>query len=327
MRWPSGVFPIEKVYNAGVLRLLGLFLVLIPARGEIRVGIIGTDTSHATAFTAILNDPNHAQHIPGARVVAAYKGGSADIEESRSRVGKIAEELRAKYGVEIVPSIEVLLSKVDAVLLESVDGRTHLAQATPVIAAGKPLFIDKPLASTLDDAREIARLAKDHHVKWWSSSTLRYAEWLIAMKTKPIEGAITWGPGPLEPHHALELSWYAIHAVEMLYALMGNGCLDVTWTAAGTSDLLTGRWAGGHVGTVRTSKPSGEYGAVAFSKEGVQQSPAKTTYSYVPLVRDIVRFFETGVVPVDNQQTLEVFAFMDAAQRSKQGNGARTRLR
>ena len=306
--------------------LLGL-LALIPVRAEIRVGIIGTDTSHATAFTAILNDANNAHYIPGVRVVAAYKGGSLDIEESRSRVDKYAEELSSKYGVEIVPSIESLLGKVDAVLLESVDGRTHLAQAKQVIIAGKPLFIDKPLASTLEDAREIARLAKDYHVKWWSSSTLRYADWLIAMKTKSIGGAITWGPGPLEPHHALELSWYAIHAVEMLYTLMGRGCLDVTWTSAETSDLLTGRWVGGHVGTVRTSKPSGEYGAVAFSTEGVLQSPAKASFSYVPLVRDIVRFFETGVVPVDNQTTLEIFAFMDAAQRSKQGGGARTKLR
>ena len=127
---------------------------------DLRVGIIGTDTSHVPAFTKVLNDASAPGHVPGARVVAAWKGGSPDIESSRTRVDGFAEEIRTKYGVEIVPDIPTLLSKVDVVLIESVEGRPHLAQARQVIAAHKPLFIDKPLASTLEDAREIARLAR-----------------------------------------------------------------------------------------------------------------------------------------------------------------------
>ena len=41
-------------------------------------------------------------------------------------------------------------------------------------------------------------------------------------------GVSTWGPGPFEPHHYLELSWYAIHPVELLYTIMGTGCESVT---------------------------------------------------------------------------------------------------
>jgi len=297
------------------------------ACGEIRVGIIGTDTSHATAFTAILNDPANPNHVPGMRVVAAFKGGSADVEESRSRVDRFAEEMKTKYGVEFVADIPTLLGKVDAVLLESVDGRVHLAQAKQVIAARKLLFIDKPLASTLEDAREIARLAKENGTKWWSASALRFVGWLVAMKAVRNDGATTWGPGPFEPHHALELSWYGIHAVEMLYTLMGSGCVEVSWTASEASDVLTGRWKDGRLGTVRTSRPHGDYGALTFSEGHVQRSPEKAGVSYVPLVREIVRFFQTGVVPVENEETLEMFAFMDAAQRSKQNHGAPVRLR
>src|ERR1044071_2356820 len=123
------------------------------AAADIRIGIIGTDTSHVPAFTKILNgDPTAKDHIAGVRVVAAFKGGSKDVEESASRVDKFAEEIRTQYGVEIVDSIPALLAKVDPLLFSSVDGRVHLEQAPPVIAPRKPFFVDKPLAATLEDA-------------------------------------------------------------------------------------------------------------------------------------------------------------------------------
>ena len=161
---------------------------------DLRVGIIGTDTSHVPAFTKLLNDAAAPGHVPGARVVAAWKGGSPDIESSRTRVDGFAEEIRTKYGVEIVPDIPTLLSKVDVVLIESVEGRPHLAQARPVIAAHKPLFIDKPLTSTLEDAREIARLASEAGVPWFSSSSLRFSDWVAKLRSPDNSGAIVWGP-------------------------------------------------------------------------------------------------------------------------------------
>ena len=177
------------------------FFATLSCAADIRIGIIGTDTSHVVAFSKILNDPKHPDFIPGARIVAAFKGGSKDIESSASRVDKYAEELAKDWKVEIVPDIATLLSKVDAVLLESVDGRSHLAQARAVIAAGKPLFIDKPLAATLEDAVEIARLAKAKGVKWFSSSSLRWAKSLTPLMQPGLKGAVVWGPGPLEEHH------------------------------------------------------------------------------------------------------------------------------
>ena len=301
--------------------LLGAALGAAVSAADLRIGIIGTDTSHAGAFTSILNDPKHPQWLPGARVVAAYKGGSKDLKESYTRVDKYAEDLRSKYGVEIVPDIKTLLSKVDAVLLESVDGRPHLEQARPVIEAGKPLFIDKPLSSTLKDAREIARLAKEKNVKWWSSSTLRFADFMNDLKKPGITGVITWGPGPEEEHHQLDLAWYAVHPIEMLYTLMGTGCVEVTRTVTNGSDIITGKWKDGRTGVVKTLKPYGEFGAVAFYEKTILQSPDKPKYSYVPLVQNIIKAFQTGQVPVPNEETLEMFAFMDAAQRSKEAGG------
>lgn len=294
---------------------------------ELRLGIVGTDTSHVIAFTAMLNDPSSPDHIPGARIVAAYKGGSPDIPESRDRIEGFTRDLRGKYGVEIVDTIAELCRRVDGVLLESGDGRIHLAQVREVIAAHKPLFIDKPLASTLDDAREIARLAKEARVAWFSTSSLRYA--VADLKTPDLSGAEVWGPGPLEVHHQLDLSWYAIHEVEMLYTLMGPGCETVTRIPSAGADVVACRWKDGRIGTMRALRPYGPYGAIVFRKDGKDQTAqvGEVRHSYVPLVRDIVKFFQTGVAPVSNDVTLEMFAFMDAAQRSKEAGGRPMGLR
>jgi hypothetical protein len=305
-----------------------VFLCVAPAAGvRLRLGIIGTDTSHVIAFTQILNDESSPDHVPGGQVVAAYKGGSPDVESSATRVDQFAAELRTKWNVHFFATIPELCRNVDAVLLESVDGRVHLEQARLVIAAHKPLFIDKPLASTLEDAREIARLAAEAGVPWFSASSLRFGEIAETMKFADATGVDTWGPGPLEPHHQLDLSWYAIHPIELLYALMGPGCGEVTRIFTPDADVIVGRWKDGRIGTVRALRPYGDYGAVVFRPKQVLESPSRPADSYRPLLVEIMKFFETGQPPVPNQETLEIFAFMDAAQRSKEQGGTPMRLR
>ncbi len=202
-----------------------------------------------------------------------------------------------------------------------------LEQARPVIAAHKPLFIDKPLASTLEDAREIARLAKEAGVPWFSSSSLRFGEIGATMKFADATGATTWGPGPFEPHHALDLTWYAIHPVELLYTLLGPGCESVTRISSDTADVIVGRWKDGRLGTVRAIRPYSDYGAVVYRAKEIVEAKPQSAGSYRPLVLEIVKFFQTGKPPVSNEETLEIFAFMDAAQRSKEQGGRPVALR
>lgn len=308
-------------------KLVCLLFALPVFGAELRIGIVGTDTSHAPAFTAFLNDAAGKDHITGARVVAAYKGGSPDLKESSTRVEKFAAELRAKYGVEIVPDIATLLSKVDAVMLLSVDGRVHRAQARPIMEAHKPVFIDKPLASTWADVRAIADLAKETNTPWFSSSSLRWSEITKTMKFPDATGVHTWGPGPLEEHHQLELAWYAIHPIEVLYTLMGPGCEEVVRISGEHEEKVVGRWKDGRIGSVSALRPYGPYGAVVYRKSGVAMSPVKPRTGYEGLVREIVQFFQTGKPPVPNEETLEIYAFIDAAQRSKEAGGKPVRLR
>lgn len=306
---------------------IALFLAALPlAAAEIRLGIIGTDTSHAIAFTRVLNDAAAPDHVPGARIVAAWKGGSPDIKESAKRVDRYATELQQKWGVKIVRSIAGLCPAVDDLLIESVDGRTHLPEFHEAMRCGKPVFVDKPLASSLHDAREIARLAGEHGIQWFSASALRFSP-IANMRTPDMTSAIVWSPGPLESHQQLALSWYGIHGVAMLYTLFGKGCVAVSEISSADDDVITGRWKDGRLGAIHLQRPYGKYGAVVFLNNKNLRAEPNIPFSYVPLVKEIVKFMSTKVPPVPNGETLEMFAFMDAAQRSAAMHGTLVRLR
>ena len=311
---------------------------------DVKLGIIGTDTSHATAFTKLLNDLTAADHISGARVVAAYKGGSPDIEESAKRVDEYAAEIQGKWSVKIVPAIADLCPRVDGILLEIVDARPHLAQFQDAVKCGKPVFIDKPLASTLADALAIAALASNAHIPWLSASALRFSE-VPAMQNPDVTGAIVWAPGPTEPHHQLDLTWYGIPGVEMLYAILGTGCIEAqraqrvppnrsgTWAAtrcpscacslkisrmtSTDEDVITGCWSDGRLGVIHLERPYGTYGAITFLKGEKIDSRPDLQVSYIPLVQRIVEFMHTRQPAVPNNVTLEMFAFTNAAQSAK----------
>ncbi len=312
-----------------MMRTYALLLILAVAAmpADLRLGIIGTDTSHVIAFTRAFNDPSAPDHVPGARVVAAYKGGSPDLPVSYQRVDKFAAELESKYGIEFVPDIPTLCKKVDAILLESVDGRVHLKQVKEAVAARKPIFIDKPLAATLEDAQEIARVAAEAGTPWFSSSSSRFGGIATSLKFADATGVVTWGPSPLEKLFPLDLAWYGIHSIELLYTLMGPGCEEVRRIEMRDADVIVGRWKDGRTGTVYALRGPGNSGAVIFRPKTVVQSDPKAEGGYAPLLREVVKFFQTGKPPVSNEETVEIFAFMDAAQRSKAAGGQPVRLR
>lgn len=287
--------------------------------GEIRLGIIGLDTSHVTAFTEILNNPGAKGHVPGARVVAAFKGGSADIPSSIEKVEGYTATLRDKYGVKICDTIEQVCAEVDAVLIESVDGRPHLAQARIVIAAKKPLYIDKPVGGTLGDALEIFRLAEEAGVPVFTASSLRFAKNTQAVRQGSIGrvlSAETTSPAHLEKTHP-DLFWYGVHGCESLFTVMGTGCESVErrTTADGKIEVV-GTWKGGRTGIFRESKA---YGGSARGEKG--DAPVGSFDGYAPLIVEIVKFFQTRQSPVPAAESIELFAFMEAADESKRHGG------
>jgi len=304
--------------------LAGLLTISTQAE-DLRIGMVGLDTSHVTAFTRILNDKSTKDHISGGKIVAAVKDSSPDIKSSYSRVEKYTAELTGKWGIKLYPTVTEMCQHVDAVMVENVDGRPHLKHATDVIKADKPLFIDKPLAGTLEDCLKIYRLAKLHNVPVFSSSSLRFAKATLAARAGKYGKVLrceTYSPAHLEPHHP-DLFWYGIHGVESLFTVMGSGCVSVKrGTTENGKITVTGKWKDGRIGIFREGEG---YGGTAKCETGAQKVGSYD--GYAPLVEAVIRFFESGKSPVNARETLEIYAFMQAADESKAANGKEVPLK
>ncbi len=286
-----------------------------------RVGMIGLDTGHSVAFTKALNDPSAGDKYGGYKVVAAYPKGTDNIEEWKNRIPEFTEEVKSQ-GVEIVNSIEEMLKEVDVVLLSCIDGNKHLEQALPVLNAGKPLFIDKPFAGSLSDAYAIVEAAKHYNVPMFSSSSLRYidgAKEIAEGTIGKVIGAEAYSPAHIEEHHP-DLFWYGVHGVEILFTIMGTGCKSVKRTFTENTDFVVGVWEDNRIGSYRGIREGkGSYGGTVFGEDGI--SVLGKYQGYTPLLEKITEFFNTGIPPVSSNETLEIFAFMQAAEESKQQGG------
>ena len=295
------------------------------ATKELRAGILGTDTSHVPQFTKTF--ASHPEWKIA--VVAAFKGGSPDLPLSATRVDKFAAAIAQDHGVELVDSIDALLAKVDVVLLTSVDGRPHLAQVTPVFKANKRVFIDKPLAASLEDARRIVELSKETGTPFFSASSARFHADIRKMRENSAIGKVkkvqaNYLLNKIEFHP--DLFYYGIHGVEALYAVMGTGCVRLSRKIHADTDVTTCQWKDGRVGVYNAllkADPTqplitvwGEKGTASTSGPG----------GYDELAGAIAEFFHTGRSPVDAAQTIEVFEFMTAAERSKERNGGEVAL-
>ncbi|MEW4452956.1 Gfo/Idh/MocA family oxidoreductase [Bremerella sp. JC817] len=302
------------------LGLISLLTCLAPteAADPIRIGLIGLDSSHAVAFSKTINANNGPASLAKAKVVAAFPGGSPDLSTSTDRIEGFTKQIE-QMGIEIVPSIDALLKKVDAVIINSVDGRVHLQQAMPVLEAGIPVFIDKPLTASLEETKQLIALSKKTGTPFFSASTLRYCQEVIDINKDEVVGCVAYSPSKTDPTHP-DLFWYGIHGVETLFTVMGPGCQTVQRTKVEGVEVVTGVWADGRVGTFRGIRDgSYGYGVVVFGKKDIQLTKIKAKYDL--LVVEIVKFFETKQPPIAPEQTLEIIAFMTAADQSRDANG------
>ena len=287
------------------------------AAKPMRIGMIGLDTSHCLAFAELLNKQEPDPEVAGFQVVLVYPKGSPDIESSVTRVPAYTEKIKA-LGVEICNDLDTMISQVDAVLLETNDGRPHLEQVAPVLKARKPVFIDKPVAGSLVDAIAIFELAKHYDTPVFSSSSLRFSQDIQEIRGGSIglvTGCDAYSPCSLEPTHP-DLFWYGIHGCEALFTVMGAGCESVVRTSTKDFDQVTGVWGDGRIGTFRGIRAGGSgYGGTAFGANGIA-SLGKFD-GYRPLVVEIVKFYRTGQPPVSAEETIDLYAFMEAADESK----------
>lgn len=329
--------------------LLTALLVAQPAlaqdKAPVKVGVLGVDNYQCVEFAQMYNNPKAAGDLAGLKVVAAYPDTpSEDIEDSIKWLPMWQKQIAAQ-GVKIVGSIDELLKECDAVMIMNVDGRKHRAQAETVLKAGKRLFIGRPMAAKLEDVAAIFKVAEQTKTPVWSSSQHRYSPGFIGMKNHDEVGKVigcdVYGGCPMHPSHP-DLTWHALHSIETLYAIMGPGVETVSCVSTPTTELITATYPDGRVGTYRgIKKGAPKYSATVFGDKGVSIAgiyghgvpvkgvvPTNDEYmGYKGIGIEMAKFFKGGPAPVSPAETLEIFAFIDAAHASRQKNGAPVRIR
>lgn len=298
---------------------------------DLKIGLIGLDTSHVEMFAATFNDPGHAYHLPGVRITAGFPGGSPDFPLSIERMPKFTENLRTRYGIAMLASPRAVAEATDAVLLTSVDGRVHLAQYAAIADLRKPTFIDKPLATTTQEARAIAALAARHRAPLFTGSSLRFASDLQAALAEGEAGAIFGadfaGPMALQPTQP-GYFWYGLHTAEMVFATLGGGCESVRAFTTENHDIAVGRWRDGRWGIVRGNRcGNGLFSGTVHRERGSRWvSSAVGIPSYQQLASAVVAFFRGGPAPVDLSESLEIVRFLEAANESRAADGVEVKL-
>lgn len=290
---------------------------------ELKIGMVGLDTSHCEAFAKILHDKAYAYHLPGAKIVGVYPGGSAQFSKSHARVQGFTDTLHKEYGAKIYDSLPALADAVDAIFLESVDGRQHAEQFAQ-LAVGKPVFIDKPFATTTADARAIIAKAEATQTPILSCSSLRYAAGIadLVRADEKVLTAETFGPAVLLDDFP-GLFWYGIHSAEMLITLLGTGCQRVQCIERADQDIVIGDWSDGRIGVLRgTRVGAGQFGCVVHTEGAVKASVAQAAPpSYYLMLREVLPFLQTGKAPIALAETYEITAFLEAAERSRTQDG------
>ena len=329
--------PRTTFLNLAALLFAGFTAAADPEE-PVRVGVLGFDSYQAIAFTQLFHKPPADNpDIAGLRVVAAWPGGSPDIEKTLEDI----ERWRPRFveqGVTIVDSVEAVLEQSDAVIIMSVDGRAHPELAKRALEAKKPAYIGRPMAASLDDVIKMFQLAEKHKTPLFSCSQHRFSPGFIGMRDHPevgkVQGCNVFGGIENEPHHP-DFFWHSIHSFETLYTIMGPGAVTVTRASTPATELVTGVWADGRIGTYRgIGEGKVKYSALVFGDEGVAPAgkygyaapvggvvPEGRYKGYEGVATEIAKFFKTQQLPIPPSETIELWAFMEAAHESKRQGG------
>ena len=339
--------------NTKLLVILGS--LLIPAfsasgAAPLKVGVIGLDNYQSVAFASLFQNAKPGEPLAGFEVVAAFPGGSPDIPESVQSLPRWTESFK-KMGIAQVNSIDDVVGRADVVMLMSLDGRVHLKQATSVLKAGKPLYIGRPMAASLVDVLKIFQLAEAHQAPLFSCSQHRFVPAFSGMRNHPqvgrVLGCSVYGGLQFEPSHA-DFFWHSIHSAETLFTIMGPGCVSVTRASTPQAELVTGMWKDGRIGTFRGLGGGAiKYSGVVFGEKGILRAgnygrgvptlktdadgehwlaPQGEYMGYKGVALAMADFFRTRKPPISASETIEIFAFLEAAHESKRRGGVPVKI-
>lgn len=286
---------------------------------EIRIGMIGLDTSHSIAFTKCLQAPDvpPEQHVDGARVVSCMRFETPF--QDKAGLDERQKQMEA-MGVEVTEDFDHAVAECEAIMLEINDPSLHLEYFTRCAKLGKPIFLDKPMADNAANARKIYDIAKANNVKVFSASSLRFVPPLIeAIEAVKAVGEVkytsTYGPLGKAPAGS-SIVWYGVHAFEMLQRAMGLGAKGVFARRDSVGVVSIVDYGEGKRGVVELTEGAYSYGGSVRNEKKAVPFAVNNALLYPLELREIVKFFAGGEPPVTLDDALEVTSMLDAAERS-----------
>ncbi len=282
----------------------------------IRLGIVSLESSHVDRFCETFNLPDHEWHLPGARVVAA-----CSQDDAPERVMEVCR----RFGIETtVDSPEALAPLVDAALILGRDGALHCAQTLPFLRAGKPCFVDKPFAHSLEDAVLMIETARAHSTPIMTASAIRFAleleQQAEAIKALgELRHCSLLGPG--------ELFFYGVHLAELLMRLMGSGVEAVADLREEGFDLISASYGEGRSAALQLLRgPSVGFAVRLVGTQGALGLQITDPRYYPRTMQAFMAMLKTGEEPVPEAEMLETVRILLAAERSAQQGGRPVRL-
>jgi len=283
---------------------------------ELKVGIIGLDTSHSIEFVRRMQAPDcpQDQKIEGMRAISCLRFPSPFQTEPDQDKRQAQLE---QWGVKVTKNLGEVLNGVDAIMLEINDPSLHLQYFKKVMDAGKPVFLDKPPADNLKNAREIFNLAEKKKLKMFSASSLRVGPQVIQMAKEISQPKIAMSIGPLGRAPAgSSVIWYGVHAVEMLQEIIGTGAKKVLAKKDFLGVTAIIEYADNRRGIVQLNEGDYRYSILAQNEKQMQFLNVDTSRLYTDLLKEIKEFFKGGEPPVSFEESLEVQAILDAIEES-----------
>ncbi|WP_159623652.1 Gfo/Idh/MocA family protein [Ruania rhizosphaerae] len=311
----------------------------------LRLGLAGLDSSHAPAFTRLLNataedsphrEPGGVQStqpphpaLAGARVVAAWPGTpSADFAMSRDRFDDVSHQVLDDLAIPQTSSLADLLDHVDAVLITAVDPRQHVSLLAAAVDAGRPAFVDTRLTLSAEEVEPVLAEANARGVPVLCASPKRYASaFTDAQGPGAVVGVDLWGPMPAQPPLPLP-AWYGVHLADLAHAALGPGCVSVTARSGPNATVLVCQWEDGRIATLRGSPTwTPHTGGRLHRTESAAafQITVGGPDFYVPLLAEILTMCRTSRAPIATAEMLGVVRLLTAAAESLQ-TGAEVRV-
>ncbi len=283
---------------------------------QIKAAIIGLDTSHSTAFPQLMQDPATPENlrINELRAVSCLRfetpfQGKEGLDKRQAYLESI--------GIPVTENFDEAVADCDVIMLEINDPSLHLEYFRKCAPLGKPVFLDKPFADSVENMRKIIEIAKKYNVRYFTSSSLRFdVDFCAGLKSAPERKRVAiWGPVG-KAAAGSDVIWYGCHSFEMLQTAMGCGAVEVAGYQDDSGYVFQVKYADGRRGTVELT-PGSAFGALL--RDSMNNCVTVNVTGEVPfyfmLLKAIVRFLN-GEQVVELADSIEVMAMLEAADRS-----------